>query len=126
MILIQTVFDLPDRLLHLNINSLRNKFDIRTDQITGNVDVMVISEKKLDDSFPESQLKIPGYSSPFRLDRDQNGGCIMVFVCEDITAKLLSFEDKPIEALFIELIFGKRNSFLAVRIILAKITSQTI
>ena len=126
MILIQTVFDLPDRLLHLNINSLRNKFDICTDQITGNVDVMVISEKKLDDSFPESQLKIPGYSSPFRLDRDQNGGCIMVFVCEDITAKLLSFEDKPIEALFIELISGKRNSFLAVRIILAKITSQTI
>ena len=113
-------------LAHLNINSLRNKFDVLTDQITRNVDIMVISETKLDDSFPESQFKIPGYSSPFRLDRDQNGGGITVFVLEDITAKFLSFEDKPIEALFIELNFRKRNSFLAVHIILTKTTSQTI
>ena len=49
-------------LAHLNINSLRNKFDILTNQIEGNVDVMVISETKLDDSFPEIQFKIPGYS----------------------------------------------------------------
>ena len=101
-------------LAHLDINSLRNKFNILTDQITGNVDIMVISETKLDDSFPESQFKIPGYSSPFRLDRDQNGGCITVFVCEDITAKFLSFEDKPIEALFIELNFRKKKWLLTI------------
>ena len=91
----------PNRIVlaHLNINSLRNKFDI--DQITGNVDVMVISDTKLDDSFPESQFRIPGYSSIFRLDRDQNGGGIMVFVLEDITTTFLSFEDKPIEALLL-------------------------
>ena len=91
----------PNRIVlaHLNINSLRNKFDI--DQITGNVDVMVISDTKLDDSFPESQFKIPGYSSIFRLDRDQNGGGIMVFVLEDITTTFLSFEDKPIEELLL-------------------------
>ena len=92
-------------LAHSNINSLRNKFDILTDQITGNVDVMVISETKLDDSFPENQFKIPVYFSSFRLDRDQHGGGIVVFVREYITAKFLSFEDKPIEALFIELNF---------------------
>ena len=92
---------------------MRNKFDILTDQITGNVDVMVISETKLDDSFPEGQFKIPGYSSPFRLDWDQNGGGIMVFVCEDITAKFLSFEDKPNEALFIELNFRKKKWLLS-------------
>ena len=74
---------------------------------------MVISETKLDDSFPESQFKIPGYSSPFRLDRDQNGGGIMVFVREDITAKFLSCEDKPIEALFIELNFRKEKWLLS-------------
>ena len=100
-------------LAHRNINSLRNKFHILSDQITGNVDVMVISETKLDDSFPESQFKIPGYSSPFRLDRHQNGGGIMVFVREDITAKFLSFEDKPIEALFIELNFRKKKWLLS-------------
>ena len=92
---------------------MRNKFDILTDQITGNVDIMVISETKLDDSFPESQLKIFGYASPFCLDRDENGRGIMVFVCEDITAIFLSFEDKPIEALFIELNFRKKKWLLS-------------
>ena len=105
----------PNRIVlsHLNINSLRNKFDILTDQISGNVDVMVISETKLDDSFPESQFKIPGYSSSFRLDRDQNSGGIMVFVREDITVKFLSFEDKPFETLFIELNFRKKKKLFS-------------
>ena len=67
---------------------LRNKLDIVVDQMTGNVDVMVILETKLHDSFRESQFKVPGHSSPFRLDRGQNGGGIMVFVRDDITAKL--------------------------------------
>ena len=74
---------------------------------------MVISETKLDDSFPESRFKILGYSSPFRLDRDQNRRGIMVFVHENITAKFLSFEDKPIEVLFIKLNFRKKKRFVS-------------
>ena len=105
----------PNRIVlaHLNINSLRNKFDLLIDQISGNAHVMVISETKLDNSFPESQFKTPRYSSTFRLDWDQNGGSIMDFVREDITAKFLSFEDKPIEALFIELSFEKKKWLLS-------------
>ena len=37
----------------------------------------------------------------------------MVFVREDITAKFLSFEDKPIEALFIGLNFWKKKWLLS-------------
>ena len=37
---------------HLNINSIRNKFDLLVDQIKGNFDIMVISETKSDDPFP--------------------------------------------------------------------------
>ena len=96
-------------LAHLNINSLRNKFDLLIDQIKGNVDVLVISETKLDDSFPTGQFKILGYASPFRLDRDENGGGIMVFVREDIPVKFLSSENKPIEAFFFELNFHKKK-----------------
>ena len=36
---------------HLNINSIRNQFDLPVDQIKGNVDIVVISETKLDESF---------------------------------------------------------------------------
>ena len=49
-------------LAHLNINSIRNKFNKLADQIKGNVDIMVISKTKLDDSFPNGQFKIPGYA----------------------------------------------------------------
>ena len=49
-------------LAHLNINSIRNKFNKLVDQIKGNVDIMVISKTKLDDSFPNGQFKIPGYA----------------------------------------------------------------
>ena len=37
---------------HLNIKSIRSKFDLPIDQIKGNVDIMAISETKLDESFP--------------------------------------------------------------------------
>ena len=113
-------------LAHLNKNSLGNKFDILADQVTGNVDVMVISETKIDDSFPGSQFKIPGYSSPFHLVRDQNCGGTLVFVCEDITAKFLSFEDKPIEALSVDLNFRKKKWLLSSSFNSKKATSQTI
>ena len=52
-------------LAHLNINSLRNKFDTPVHQIKENVDVLVISETKLDESFPKGQFKIPGFATPF-------------------------------------------------------------
>ena len=55
---------------HLNIDSLKNKFESLQEQINGNVDILLISEAKLDDSFPNGQFLIKGYSAPYRLDRD--------------------------------------------------------
>ena len=68
----------------------------------GIIDVLVISGNKLDESFPVDQFRIPGYTSPFRLDRDQHDGEIMVFIREDVPAKFLSADSKPIEGLYIE------------------------
>ena len=48
---------------HLNINSVRNKFDMLAHQIIGNVDVIVISEIKLDASFLIEQFKISDFST---------------------------------------------------------------
>ena len=41
---------------HLNINSIRNKFDFLAHQVKGNIDILMISETKLDESFPPSQF----------------------------------------------------------------------
>ena len=46
--------------------------------IKGFVDVFMISETKLDHSFPEGQFFIDGYHAPFRYDRNGNGGDIFL------------------------------------------------
>ena len=68
-------------LAHLSINWLRNKLDLFADQIKGNVDVLAISEAKLDGLFSARKFKIPGYALPFTLDQNQNGGGILFFFC---------------------------------------------
>ena len=45
---------------HLNINSLRIKFDSLVQKITGNLDILMIFENKLGNSFPEGQFLIEG------------------------------------------------------------------
>ena len=67
---------------HLNINSLRNKFELLCDIIIGKIDILLTSETKLDDSFPLSNFKIKGFSAPFRL----NSGRIILYTRQDIPA----------------------------------------
>ena len=65
---------------HLNINFLRNKFENLQEQINGNMNILLISETKLDNSFPNRQFLIKGYSAPYRLDRDAQGGEVLLFM----------------------------------------------
>ena len=58
--------------------------------IRGKVDILMISETKIDESFPLGQFKVNGFNAPFRLDRNINGGGIMLFVREDMPAKLIA------------------------------------
>ena len=88
---------------HININSIRNKFDFLFDAISENIDVLLISETKLDSSFPKAQFYVKGYTEPYRLDRNKNGGGIMIYIREDIPSKLLSNTNMNIESLFVEL-----------------------
>ena len=52
---------------HLNINSLRNKFELLTHQIKDNIDIFMISEAKFDASFRTSQFLKNGFSNTHRL-----------------------------------------------------------
>ena len=88
---------------HLNINSIRNKFDQLVNGIKGNIDILMISETKLDDSFPSMQFLIEGFGPPFRSDRNSHGGGILVYVREDIPCKLIPMKNCSIERFFIEL-----------------------
>ena len=90
---------------HININSIRNKIEMLKETITDKTDILLISETKLDSSFPVNQLLIDGFSPPYRLDRNADGGGIMLYVREDIPSKPLSNNDidSEIENIFVEI-----------------------
>ena len=92
----------------LNINSLRNKFPFIADAINKNIDIFLISETKLDESFPTNQFKIEGFSTPYRLDRNRYGGGLLMYVREDIPSKLIK-EEQRYEGIFVEINLKKQK-----------------
>ena len=44
------------------------------------IDIFMITEAKLGDSFPASQFSIPSFCTPFRLDRNKNGDGILLYI----------------------------------------------
>ena len=74
---------------YLNKNSLRNKFEILIFLIKDNTDVLMISETKLDQGFPTNQFMINGFSAPFRLDRNDKGSGINLYMRDDIPSRLV-------------------------------------
>ena len=65
---------------NLNINSISNKFDQLKLFVQGKIDILIVTETKLDSTFPTSQFVIDGYSEPYRFDRNRNGrGVLFIF-----------------------------------------------
>ena len=80
---------------HMKISSLRNKFKLLANQVKGNIDVLMNSEAKTDDSFLFGKFLIGGFSKRYKLDRDSLGGGILLYVREDTPSNLLEVETKP-------------------------------
>ena len=90
-------------LANLNLNSIPNKLSSLKEIIFNNIDVLVIQETQIDETFPKGSFDIPGYKRPYRKDRNIHGGGILVFVREDIPSRQLAEIDieNNIEGLFI-------------------------
>ena len=73
--------------------------------LTRDIDILMITVIKLDDSFPVSQFEIDGFNIPFRLGRNKNGGSILLYIFSYIVASRLNNYIFPndIQAFFIEL-----------------------
>ena len=89
----------------INLNSIINKFQFLASQIINNVDVLLVFETKLDDSFSTAQFLLDGFSKPYRLDRCSNEGGILLCVKDDICSRLLTDHRLPdnAECLFTEI-----------------------
>ena len=69
----------------------------------------MVTETKLDETFPLGQFYVEGFTMPYRLDRNRNGGGVINYVRGDIPSKILEKHKLPhdIEGIFIELNFRK-------------------
>ena len=96
---------------HLSVSSPRNKFQMLEELIKDKIDIFLASDTKLDSSFPGEQFVFKGYSKPFRLDRNQNGGGLLLYVREDIPCKILKeyTPEEPIENFFVEIKLNRGN-----------------
>ena len=79
-------------IVHLYISSIRNKFSGFIDLVLTETDICLLSEAKIDDSFPNSQFFAEGYRM-FRKDRNKSGGGLILYVNEDIPGKLINSYD---------------------------------
>ena len=97
----------------ININSISSKFNQLKELVLKHVNILVVCETKPDETFPISQFHMDGFSLPYRLDRNRNGGGVMIFVKEDIPSKLLTKHNFPsdVEGLFVEINFRKPKWF---------------
>ena len=64
---------------NLNINSIRNKFEMLSMSVAQYIYILMLSETKLDSTFPSIQSLINGFSVPHRLDRNSKGGDILLY-----------------------------------------------
>ena len=77
-----------------------------------NLTIFVLSETKLDDSFPSAQLYIENYEIRSRRDRDKKGGGLIEFVRKGfITKKIKEYETKFSETIASEFTISKKKWF---------------
>ena len=82
---------------YININSIRNKFSLLSDQVSNYIDILTIAETKLDSSFSDNQFLLPNFRKPFRLDIKSNSGGLLILVKNDIPARKLNNFPSPID-----------------------------
>ena len=106
-------FEYPKNLFcgYLKINSLGNKIhDLRLIIHDIPLNYFVISEAKLDNGFPNAELKINNYEIRARRDRDKHGGGLIEFVRKGLICKRLrKYESLNIEVICSEVIISNKS-----------------
>ena len=96
---------------NLYINSIPGKCHQLKCLISNHVDVLVLTETKLDEMFATSSFLIDGFSLTFQLGQNRKWGGILIYLRIDIPSKLLTKHSFPndIEGLFVKINFRKRK-----------------
>lgn len=65
---------------HINTNFIRNVFELLSTQVKGNIDILMVSETRIDNNFPVGNFVIDGLGTPYGLGRDSNVGGNLLYV----------------------------------------------
>ena len=81
--------------------------------VTGYKDILMISETKLDDTFPYALYHL-GFSNPYRLDTNSHGGGILVYVRDNILSNFVQLDQKfgNFKGFFIETELSKKKGMV--------------
>ena len=98
---------------YYNVNSIRYKFlELKPILTDGLLDILFISETKLDSSFPLQQFKIQQFSD-YRRDRNSNGGGLALYIRSDINHRrrhdLEKLFHSDLECILIEVVVRKEK-----------------
>lgn len=114
---------------HINISHIRNKFEVLSNSIRGNLDsntnLLMLSKTKISPTFPTNQfcywgiclsmwpLHVPLHvASPITFDRNVRRGRTLLYIREDISARLLTISlPKHFERFFIKLNLCEKKIF---------------
>ena len=84
--------------------------------INDNIDIFLVSETKLDGTFPVGQFCIDGYSTPHRFDRISHGGGILLCIREP--SKILNLNQCKIisKVSLLKSTWGRKSGFFLAHI----------
>ena len=71
------------KIAHSNINSIRNKIDDISVELS-DYDIICISETKLSDQISTTSLLIDSYNNPIRKHRNINNGGLIIYIKNNI------------------------------------------
>ena len=104
---------------HLNVRShFANNNSSKLDEISVlsseyAFDVIAMSETWLDSSILNTNISLPCYGEPHRLDRNRSGGGVLVFVKSNIyCTRRFDLESPNVEVLWLEMCLEKSISFI--------------
>ena len=97
-------------IVHYNINSILAHDKL--EQLTANckllhIDVLIITESKLDSNIPNNLITIPGYHEPIRHDRvnnGRNGGGVLMYVADHLVFQhKIEFQSEFYEHIWVDI-----------------------
>lgn len=90
-------------IIHLNIRSIRHKLHL-LNTFLHDFDIACFTKTHLDDKILDEEVKLDGFNSIYRKDRNSFGGGVMIYLSNAIPARrCVDFEPNNIECIWLEI-----------------------